>query len=85
VPVVRATGGLKDTVLDYASHKSNATGIHFANATSEAFDDAVEQAITLYRNKTVWSRIRNNALKRDSSWEASAADYVNLYQRLLDS
>jgi len=85
VPVVRATGGLKDTVLDYAQHKSKATGIHFTDATAEAFDTAVEQAITLFRNKTVWSRIRSNALKRDSSWEASAGDYVSLYQRLLDS
>jgi len=85
VPVVRATGGLKDTVLDYAAHKNKATGIHFVDATPEAFDGAVEQAIALYRNKTVWSRIRSNALKRDSSWEASAGDYVGLYQRLLDS
>jgi starch synthase len=86
VPVVRATGGLKDTVLDYAQHGSRATGIHFRDATPAAFDAAVEQAVDLYRNhKTTWSRIRSNGLKRDSSWEASAADYVALYQRLLDS
>lgn len=85
VPVVRATGGLRDTVLDYAAHKSKATGIHFSDATAAAFDIALEQAITLYRNKTVWSRIRSNALKRDSSWEASAADYTSLYQHLLDA
>jgi len=83
VPVVRATGGLKDTVIDYAHNKGKATGIHFTDATPQAFDAAVEQAIALYRNKTVWSRMRSNALKRDSSWEASAGDYVNLYQHLL--
>ncbi|MDQ6969836.1 MAG: glycogen synthase GlgA [Mariprofundus sp.] len=83
VPVVRATGGLKDTVTDYATHKTKATGVHFDDATPEAFDIALEQAIALYRNKTVWSRLRSNALKRDSSWEASAADYVSLYEQLL--
>jgi len=83
VPVVRATGGLIDTVIDYADNKGKATGIHFSDATPEAFDTAVEQTITLFRNKPVWSRIRSNALKRDSSWQASANDYISLYQQLL--
>jgi len=83
VPVVRATGGLKDTVIDYADNKSKATGIHFTDATAEAFDVALEQAIALYRNKTVWSRLRSNTLKRDSSWQASANAYITLYQQLL--
>ncbi len=83
VPVVRATGGLKDTVIDHGHSKSTATGVHFTDATPEAFDDAVEYAIGLYRNSTIWSRMRSNALKRDSSWEASAADYAKLYEQLL--
>ncbi|MFQ5518657.1 MAG: glycogen synthase, partial [Mariprofundus sp.] len=83
LPVVRATGGLKDTIIDHADNKSKATGIKFSDASAEAFDVAVEQAITLYRNKTVWSRMRSNALKRDSSWEHSAGDYIKLYQQLL--
>ncbi|ATX81651.1 glycogen synthase (ADP-glucose) [Mariprofundus ferrinatatus] len=83
VPVVRATGGLKDTVTDYNRSRGDATGIHFSDATPEAFDKAVEQAIALFRNKTIWARIRSNALKRDSSWEASAAKYAELYGKLL--
>ncbi len=85
VPVVRATGGLKDTVIDYAANKTKATGVHFIDATPEAFDAALEQAIALYRNPNVWSRIRSNALKRDSSWESSAGDYVTLYHQLLET
>jgi len=86
VPVVRATGGLKDTVSDYSErNRHNATGIHFSDATPQAFDHALEQAISLYRDKAIWTNLRNNALKRDSSWEASAADYVSLYQQLLTS
>ncbi len=83
IPVVRATGGLRDTIIDHADNKSKATGIKFSAATPEAFDIAVEQAISLYHNTTVWSRMRSNALKRDSSWEHSAGDYIKLYQQLL--
>jgi len=83
VPVVRATGGLKDTITDYAVSKGKATGIHFTDATAEAFDIAVEEAATLFRNSTKWSRIRANALKRDSSWDASAAQYLELYEALI--
>jgi len=84
IPVVRATGGLKDTVIDYNAVKTRATGVHFINATARAFDIAVEQAVKLYKTPAVWSRIRSNALKRDSSWQASAKAYVSLYQSLLE-
>ena len=85
VPVVRATGGLRDTVLDYAEHHHEATGIHFTDAIPEAFDMAVEKAISLYRKPDVWARIRNNTLQRDSSWQASADAYIHLYHQLLNS
>lgn len=83
VPVVRATGGLRDTVTDYTSSKSKATGVHFVGATPKAFDAAVEKAVMLYRNPRIWPRIRNNALRRDSSWDASARAYEKLYKRLI--
>ena len=83
VPVVRATGGLKDTVTDHKTNKGAATGVHFTEATPEAFDEAVEYAIALFGNKTIWARMRSNALKRDSSWEASAGAYAELYGKLL--
>ena len=84
LPVVRATGGLKDTVIDYAAAKSRATGLHFKHATPEAFQAAVEQAVTLYRNPRIWPRLRKNALKRDSSWQASATAFAGLYRQLLE-
>jgi len=85
IPVVRATGGLKDTVTNYAEHKDLATGVHFSDATPAAFDAAVEQAVALFHDPSTWSQLRSNALKRDSSWQASAADYVSLYQQLLNA
>lgn len=84
IPVVRATGGLIDTVIDYATSKTKATGVHFIDAKAKAFDTAVEQAVKLYQAPKVWSRIRSNALKRDSSWQASAEAYAKLYQSLLE-
>ncbi|MBL4711863.1 MAG: glycogen synthase GlgA [Gammaproteobacteria bacterium] len=83
VPVVRATGGLRDTVTDYNDSKTEATGIHFTEATAAAFDLAVEQAVELFHKPSVWSHIRTHALKRDSSWDASAKEYSQLYESLL--
>jgi len=84
VPVVRATGGLKDTVVNYRSDPEHATGFHFTDAIPEAFDLALEAAVTAYRQPEQWSAISTRAMRRDSSWEASAADYTNLYLRLLN-
>ncbi len=85
IPVVRATGGLKDTVIDYHQDKAHSTGFHFAAAEAEPFDDAVEQAVALFRKPATWARIRNRALKRNSSWQASAETYARLYQQVLDA
>ncbi len=85
VPVVRATGGLKDTVIDYNQDPSHSTGFHFTQASAQAFDIAVEQAIAVYQDANTWSRIRTRGIKRDSSWQVSAQAYVALYQRLLDA
>jgi len=83
LPVVRSTGGLRDTVTDYATSKSKATGFHFIEATPKAFDIALEEAVAIYKSPRVWSRLRSNALKRDSSWDASAETYARLYESLL--
>jgi len=83
VPVVRATGGLKDTVIDYNHDQEQCTGFHFADASPIDFDNALEQAIHVFRDEATWSGIRTRALKRDSSWEASAQEYVKLYEHVL--
>jgi len=81
VPVVRATGGLFDTVMPYPS--KGATGFHFTDATAEALDEAVEAAVAVFKRPRAWAVIRSAALKRDSSWDASAVTYVSLYEALL--
>ncbi|MDQ6976542.1 MAG: glycosyltransferase, partial [Ghiorsea sp.] len=84
IPIVRATGGLKDTVVDYNQDAKQGTGFHFEDATAQAFAAAVEQAVSVFKKPTTWSRIRTRALRRDSSWQASAEAYVQLYTELLD-
>lgn len=82
VPVVRATGGLKDTVTDYQLDAKQATGFHFTHADSESLDAAVETAVGVYRQESTWSRMVSRAMRRDSSWQASAQAYIELYNRL---
>ncbi len=80
VPVVRATGGLKDTVTDYATSKRTSTGFGFDKAKPDVFQTTVDDAVETWRRPVVWQRIANRAMRRDSSWDASAASYVKMYE-----
>lgn len=80
VPVVRATGGLRDTVVDVS--ESAGTGLVFAEYTARAFGQAVERALRLYQDHAKLQAVRQRALERDSSWPSAAAHYLELYQRL---
>jgi len=84
IPVVRSTGGLKDTVTDYAQNKKAATGFAFEEASPAAFKQAVDAAVSAWKHPTTWKRIMGNAMGRDSSWDASAGDYIKLYHSLSD-
>ncbi|HKJ83516.1 MAG TPA: glycogen synthase GlgA [Mariprofundaceae bacterium] len=79
IPIVRATGGLRDTVVDYTASKSASTGFHFREATPKALDKAVDHAVETIRHPAAWNRLVGRAMRRDSSWDASAADYLQLY------
>ncbi|MFA6941870.1 MAG: glycosyltransferase, partial [Clostridiaceae bacterium] len=79
LPVVRETGGLKDTVIPYNKYSNAGDGFTFANYTSEDFLSAIKRALNLYNDKEKWSIIIRNAMKKDNSWENSAKEYLNLY------
>jgi starch synthase len=76
VPVVRATGGLADTVID------GVTGFSFGPYTSAAFLQAVRRALRAYENPAVWRRLMIEGMKQDFSWTASARRYLELYRSL---
>ena len=84
VPVVRATGGLKDTVCEYDPQTDEGNGFLFTEYTSEAMLAALQRAIELYRNDPQsWHRLVGREMREDHSWEASAKAYLLLYERML--
>jgi starch synthase len=62
-----------------------ASGFAFAPMTRKAFLAGVERAITAYRDKKLWRQIQRNGMARDFSWEASAAQYISLYESLVQA
>jgi starch synthase len=82
VPVVRATGGLEDTIDDYSSSHAGATGFKFHHYTGAELLKAVGKAVHLFADQTAWRRIMKNGMAKDFSWESSAKKYVALYRSL---
>jgi starch synthase len=85
-PVVRATGGLADTVVDTTPATladGTATGFRFAAYSGEALFEAIQRALTLFRDdKEGFLKVVRNGMRQDWSWDRSAAEYEKLYQRL---
>jgi starch synthase len=83
IPIVRAVGGLKDTVQDYDGESQTGTGFVFQPYDSRALLAAIDGALAVYRDKKAWTALRRRAMAMDFSWERSAKLYGNLYQQLL--
>ncbi|MEW6386893.1 MAG: glycogen synthase GlgA [Thermodesulfobacteriota bacterium] len=83
IPVVRATGGLADTVKPADPAKGTGTGFLFSDYTPEAFLKALKAALKAYQDKKLWKRLMQNAMNEDFSWKTSAKAYLNLYQRIV--
>jgi len=81
VPVVRATGGLDDTVQDVDEATGEGTGFKFAAHTTEAMMGALGRALAWYGRPAAWRRIQLAGMAQDNSWEASAREYVEVYGR----
>ena len=85
VPVVRATGGLADTVKDYDPLTDQGNGFSFEPYEPMALYTALTRAIETYRHREVWRRLMLRGMLADFSWDASARKYVDLYRRALAS
>lgn len=79
VPIVRSTGGLKDTVTPVP--EKNATGIRFDEPSVAALIEALDQAIALYKNKQAYSRLQRRGMAQVFDWHRAAAEYLQLFQR----
>ena len=85
IPIVRAVGGLADTVV-HATERTlsdgTANGFRFVDVTGGAMIAAVDEAVALYRQPVLWRRLQKIAMRCDFSWDRPAREYVQLYQKL---
>jgi len=83
VPIVRATGGLSDTIQEFDPATGNGNGFVFVNYDSKELLKAINRAVATYQNQEVWQKIMKNGMAQDFSWTVSAKKYVNLYEKLM--
>jgi starch synthase len=85
IPIVTATGGLADTVMDCTDETladRTATGFHVANPSPDALDEAIGSALALrYHRPEKWDQIVQTGMHQDWSWGKSAAQYADVYER----
>ncbi len=83
VPLVRATGGLEDTIQDYKQKTGEGTGFKFYNYSSRDFLDTVRRALVVYRDRKSWKALMIRGMKADFSWQRAAREYVDLYKKAM--
>ncbi len=83
VPVVRATGGLDDTIVDYNEKDGRGNGFKFSEYSAQEFLHSIKRALKIYADKTKWARLVKNCMANDFSWEQSARQYMELYGKAL--
>jgi starch synthase len=84
VPVVRATGGLDDTIQDF-SQSSSGTGFKFSRYAPEELLSTTRRALEVYQTPPRWRELMRNCMSRDFSWHRSAQRYVEIYQSVVSS
>ena len=82
VPIMRATGGLDDTIEPWDARTGKGTGFKFTDYTGEALLATIKQALLAYRDQSSWQTLMRNGMSRDFSWGASAREYGKIYERI---
>ncbi|HTV63039.1 MAG TPA: glycogen synthase GlgA [Verrucomicrobiae bacterium] len=80
IPIVRATGGLDDSVIDLKEDPERANGIKFRELSSRALAKAIRKGLVLYQTPELLRRFRRNAMKADFSWEKTVDEYLDVYR-----
>jgi starch synthase len=83
VPIVRATGGLDDTVQNFDRHTGTGTGFKFYEYKASALLDKIREALYFYGQPDMWKRMQVNGMSMDNSWAAAAAKYEEFYKKVL--
>jgi len=84
IPVVRATGGLDDTITHYDPSKGTGNGFKFARYDAKEFLNQIKTAIVFYAQPEHWTKLVRNAMNSDFSWHRSAEAYLQLYRRAIE-
>ncbi len=82
IPVVRATGGLADTVEEFNPETGKGNGFRFEAYKSEALLQAIERGLAVFKDKKDWNALVHNAMTCDFSWDASAKRYSDLFEKI---
>ncbi len=85
VPIVRATGGLDDTIEPWDARSGKGTGFKFAEYNGESLLLTIKQALVAFRDQTSWQALMRNGMNKDFSWNASAREYGKVYERARQS
>ena len=83
VPIVRATGGLDDTIDEQPDGGGN--GFKFWGYHSSALMDAIQRALGIFRNKKQWAKLMKRGMLQDFSWEKPTQEYVRVYERTIQN
>jgi starch synthase len=83
VPVVRATGGLDDTVQQWSPEEETGTGFRFYEYRPEELLQALRDAMAAFRDKKQWRKLMLNGMERDYSWYQPAKEYIQLYEEIV--
>jgi starch synthase len=83
VPIVRATGGLDDTVEQYNPANGSGNGFKFSAYNAGALLEKIREALYFYGRPDAWRKIQLNGMERDNSWDAAAQKYIQLYQEIM--
>ncbi len=84
IPIVRQTGGLKDTVEEFNPRTGKGTGFTFVEPRSKDLLESIKKAIVVYKDKPLWMSLVKYVMSLDYSWEASAKEYISAYNTILD-
>jgi starch synthase len=80
IPIVRAVGGLDDSVIDFSQDAARANGIKFREYSARALAKAIRKALAVYQQPGLLQHYRQNAMKTDFSWNQTVAEYLKIYK-----
>jgi starch synthase len=83
IPIVRATGGLEDSVDEFNQDTGKGTGFKFSSNNTSEIMLTIKKVLTLYQDQKIWRQIQENDMVRNFSWEMVVPEYIKLYNKIL--